>query len=75
LDKRLGSYTVVLDVRLHFEPSIFTAILIHAVSSIHPQKLKRIFEPKKEAVTRGWRKWRSEELHNLYSWGEAARTI
>jgi hypothetical protein len=28
--------------------------------------LKRIFEPKKEAVTRGWRKIHNEELQNLY---------
>jgi hypothetical protein len=29
--------------------------------------LKRIFEPKLEEVTGGWRKMYDEELHNLYS--------
>jgi hypothetical protein len=29
--------------------------------------LRRIFWPKKEKVTRGWRKLNNEELHNLYS--------
>jgi hypothetical protein len=29
--------------------------------------LRRIFEPKKDEVTGGWRKLHNEELHNLYS--------
>jgi hypothetical protein len=29
--------------------------------------LRRIFGPKKEEVTEGWRKLHNEELHNLYS--------
>jgi hypothetical protein len=29
--------------------------------------LKKIFEPKMEEVTGGWRKLYEEELHNLYS--------
>jgi hypothetical protein len=29
--------------------------------------LKRIFEPKRDEVTRGWRKLHNEELHDLYS--------
>jgi hypothetical protein len=28
--------------------------------------LRRIFGPKREEVTRGWRKLHNEELHNLY---------
>jgi hypothetical protein len=28
--------------------------------------LRRIFEPKKNEVTGGWRKLHNEELHNLY---------
>jgi hypothetical protein len=27
--------------------------------------LRRIFEPKREEVTEGWRKLNNEELHNL----------
>jgi hypothetical protein len=29
--------------------------------------LKRIFGPKRDEVTEGWRKLHNEELHNLYS--------
>jgi hypothetical protein len=29
--------------------------------------LRRIFEPKKDEVTGGWRKLHNEELHKLYS--------
>jgi hypothetical protein len=29
--------------------------------------LRRIFGPKRDEVTGGWRKLHSEELHNLYS--------
>jgi hypothetical protein len=29
--------------------------------------LRRIFEPKRDGVTGGWRKLHNEELHNLYS--------
>jgi hypothetical protein len=29
--------------------------------------LRRIFGPKKEEITRGWRKLHSEELHNMYA--------
>jgi hypothetical protein len=30
-------------------------------------KLRRIFGPKRDEVTGGWRKLHNEELHNLYS--------
>jgi hypothetical protein len=29
--------------------------------------LRRIFEPKRDEVTGGWRKLRNEELHNFYT--------
>jgi hypothetical protein len=29
--------------------------------------LRRIFGPKRDEVTRGWRKLHNEELHDLYS--------
>jgi hypothetical protein len=31
------------------------------------QSLRRIFGPKRDGVTGGWRKQHNEELHNLYS--------
>jgi hypothetical protein len=37
--------------------------------------LKRIFGPKKDEVTGGWRKVHNEELHNLYSSPSIMRLI
>jgi hypothetical protein len=31
------------------------------------RELRRIFGPKRDEVTGGWRKLHNEELHNLYS--------
>jgi hypothetical protein len=32
--------------------------------------LKRIFGPKRDEVTGGWRKLHNDELHNLYSFAK-----
>jgi hypothetical protein len=37
--------------------------------------LRRIFGPKKDEETRGWRKLHNEELHNLYSSPSIIRII
>jgi hypothetical protein len=37
--------------------------------------LRRIFGPKRDEVTRGWRKLHNEELHNLYSSPSIIRVI
>jgi hypothetical protein len=37
--------------------------------------LRRIFEPKRDGVTGGWRKLHNEELHNLYSSPSIVRII
>jgi hypothetical protein len=37
--------------------------------------LRRIFGPKRDEVTRGWRKLYNEELHNLYSSPSIIRII
>jgi hypothetical protein len=37
--------------------------------------LRRIFEPKRDEVTREWRKLHDEELHNLYSSSDTIRYI
>jgi hypothetical protein len=37
--------------------------------------LRRIFGPKRDEVTGGWRKLHNEELHNLYSSPSINRTI
>jgi hypothetical protein len=37
--------------------------------------LKRIIGPKRDEVTRGWKKLYSEEIHNLYSSSDNIRMI
>jgi hypothetical protein len=37
--------------------------------------LRKIFGPKREEVTGGWRKLNNEELHNLYSSPNKIRMI
>jgi hypothetical protein len=37
--------------------------------------LRRIFGPKRDGVTGGWKKLHNEELHNLYSSPSIIRTI
>jgi hypothetical protein len=37
--------------------------------------LRRIFGPKRDEMTGGWRKLHNEELHNLYSSPSIIRTI
>jgi hypothetical protein len=39
----------------------------HRLRMFEDMVLRRIFGPKRDKVTGGWRKLHSEELHNLYS--------
>jgi hypothetical protein len=39
----------------------------HRLRVFENRMLRRIFKPKRDEVTGGWRKLRNEELHNLYS--------
>jgi hypothetical protein len=39
----------------------------HRLRVFQNRVLRRIFGPKRDEVTGGWRKLRNEELHNLYS--------
>jgi hypothetical protein len=39
----------------------------HRLRVFEDRVLRRIFGPKREEVTGGWRKLHNEELHNLYS--------
>jgi hypothetical protein len=38
----------------------------HRLRVFENRVLRRIFGPKRDEVTRGWRKLHNEELHNLY---------
>jgi hypothetical protein len=39
----------------------------HRLRVFENRVLRRIFGPKRDEVTRDWRKLHNEELHNLYS--------
>jgi hypothetical protein len=39
----------------------------HGLRVFENRVLRRIFGPKRDGVTGGWRKLHNEELHNLYS--------
>jgi hypothetical protein len=41
--------------------------LIHVLRVFENRVLRRIFGPKRDKETGGWRKLHNEELHNLYS--------
>jgi hypothetical protein len=42
---------------------------------VFENRVLRIFEPKRNEVTGGWRKLHNEELHNLYSSPSIIRII
>jgi hypothetical protein len=47
----------------------------HKLRVFEDRVLRRIFGPKWDGVTGGWRKLHNEELHNLYSWPSIFRII
>jgi hypothetical protein len=47
----------------------------HRLRVIDNRVLRRIFGPKRDEVTGGWRKLHNEELHNLYSSPSIIRMI
>jgi hypothetical protein len=47
----------------------------HKLSVFENRVLRRIFGPKRDGVTGGWRKLYNEELHNLYSLPSIIRII
>jgi hypothetical protein len=68
------------NVRVYFNAEILEGLnkLIkkrneHQIHSV--QNLRRIFGPKGNEVTRGWRKLHNEKLHNLYSSPSTIRMI
>jgi hypothetical protein len=47
----------------------------HRLRVFENRVLRRIFGPKRDEVTRGWRKLHNEELHNFYSSPNIIRMI
>jgi hypothetical protein len=59
--------TIILPVVLYgCETWSLTLREEHRLRVFENRMLRRIFGPKREEVTGGWRKLRNEELHNLY---------
>jgi hypothetical protein len=47
----------------------------HTLRVFENRVLRRLFGPKRDGVTGGWRKLHNEELHNLYSSPSISRII
>jgi hypothetical protein len=59
--------TKILPVVLYgFQTWSLTVREEHKLRVFENRALKRIFGPKRDGVTGGWRKLHNEELHNLY---------
>jgi hypothetical protein len=67
--------------RTFFSPIILPVVLYGCetwsltLREEHKLRVLRIFAPKKDGVTRGWRKLHNEELHNVYSSPSIIRII
>jgi hypothetical protein len=60
--------TIILAVILYWCETVFLTLREeHRLRVFENRVLRRIFGPKRDAVTRGWRKVHNEELHGLYS--------
>jgi hypothetical protein len=60
--------TIILPVVLYgCETWSLTVREEHKLRVFENRVLRRIFGPKRDGVTGGWRKLHNEELHNLYS--------
>jgi hypothetical protein len=60
--------TIILPVVLYgCETSSLTLREEHRLRVFENRVLRRIFGPKRDEVTGGWRKLHNEELHGLYS--------
>jgi hypothetical protein len=57
------------------ETSSLTLREEHRLRVFENRVLRRIFGPKRDEVTRDWRKLHNEELHNLYSSPNIIRNI
>jgi hypothetical protein len=68
--------TIILSVVLYgCETCYLTVREEHKLRVFENRVLRRIFRPKRDGVTGGWRKLHNEELHNLYSSPNIIRII
>jgi hypothetical protein len=66
--------TIISSVVLCKTPSL-TLREEHRLRVFENRVLRRIFGPKRDKVTREWRKLRNEELHDLYSSPSVIRMV
>jgi hypothetical protein len=68
--------TIILPVVLYgCETLSLTLREQHRLRVFENKVLRRIFEPKRDEVTGGWRKLHNEKLHGLYSSPSIGRVI
>jgi hypothetical protein len=68
--------TIILPVVLYgCETWSLTVKEEHKLRMLENRVLRRIFGPKRDGVTGGWRKLHNEELHNFYSSPSIIRII
>jgi hypothetical protein len=68
--------TIILPVVLYgCETLSLTLREEHRLKVFENRVLRRMFRPKRDEVTGGWRKLRNEELHGLYSSPSIIRVI
>jgi hypothetical protein len=68
--------TIILPVVLYgCETWLLTVREEHKLRVFENRVLRRIFRPKRDGVTGGWRKLHNEELHNLYTSPSIIRII
>jgi hypothetical protein len=75
---KAGIYkTIVLPVVLYRceTSSLLTLSEEHRLKVFENRVLRRIYDPRRDEVTGGWRKLHNEELHNLYSSSSMIRMI
>jgi hypothetical protein len=69
-------YNVIMPVVVYCcETWTLTASAEHRLRVFENRVLRRMFEPKRDELTGGWRKLHNTELRDLYSWTSTIRII
>jgi hypothetical protein len=71
----LHLYTSLLFIYIFKASYLFIYLFAHKLRVFENRLLRRIFGPKRDRVTGGWRKLHNKELHNLYSSPSIIRII
>jgi hypothetical protein len=63
------------DRKQYFVTTYLKLVILNRLRVFENRVLRRIFGPKRDGVTGGWRKLHNEELHNVYSSPSIIRII